>query len=175
MIPNLVFDLRYATANNVTGRPIYTVAEAFLHEKAYDCLKRASELAAELGLTIKIFDAYRPPEGQQALWDSCPNADYVTPPEKGSPHTRGVAVDLTLLDDEGNELDMGAEFDEFEDFAHHCDVTVSEVAQRNRFLLLGIMTAAGFDFFKNEWWHYQLFESKSYPLIMNDEAPVRLV
>lgn len=174
-IPNLTFDLRYATSNNVTGEPIYSVAHAFLHEKAYEKLQRAVELAKEIGLTFKIFDAYRPPEAQQALWDYCPDPTYITPPEKGSPHTRGIAVDLTLLDAEGNELDMGAEFDEFDDIAHHGSIEISKEAQRNRFLLMGIMTTAGWDFFKNEWWHYQLFDSKSYPLIANDDAPIRLM
>lgn len=174
-IPNLVFDLRYATSNNVTGEPIYKTAEAFLHEKAYEKMVRAAELAARLGLRFKIFDAYRPPEAQKALWDYCPDPSYVTPPEKGSPHTRGIAVDLTLIEADGKELEMGAEFDEFDDIAHHGSPDISEDAAHNRFLLMGIMTTAGWDFFKNEWWHYQLFESKTYALIANDEAPIRLM
>ena len=75
-----------------------------------------------------------------------------------------MAIDLTLTRD-GKDLDMGTEFDEFSPLSYHGNRQISELSFKNRLLLLGIMTDAGWDFFRNEWWHYQLFNSKAYPII----------
>lgn len=164
-------DLRYATADNVTGRAIYTRAEAFLHEEAAELLQRAIALARPLGYRFRIFDAFRPPEAQWRLWEAYPSDEFVADPRRGSPHSRGAAVDLTLLDARGQELEMGTGFDSFTPQAHHARVDVCVEAQRNRAILLGIMTAAGWDFFKNEWWHYQLFNARRLPLISDSALP----
>ena len=78
---------------------------------------------------------------------------------------RGVAVDLTLSRPSGEALDMGTKFDAFTPLSHHANLDISSEAQANRHLLLGVMTAAGWDFYRNEWWHYQLFDAGSYPLV----------
>jgi D-alanyl-D-alanine dipeptidase len=163
--------LAYATPENVTGKQIYRHADCYLHPVAATCLQRAIELARPLGLRFKIFDAYRPVEGQWALWNAFPDPEFVSDPRKGGIHTRGVAVDLTLIDATGRELDMGTEFDSFADQAHHGRTDISPEAQRNRFLLLGLMSAAGWDFYKNEWWHYQLFKSRDYPVVDQASLP----
>ncbi len=87
------------------------------------------------------------------------------PPEKGSAHTRGVAIDLTLVDESGQELDMGTPFDDLTSQSHHGAANLSSKVAANRYLLLGIMMSAGWDFFRNEWWHYQVFKTHEYPLI----------
>ena len=76
-----------------------------------------------------------------------------------------MAVDLTLVDGNNNELDMGTEFDEFSRLSYHGCMDISRESYKNRVLLLGIMTDSGWDFFRNEWWHYQLFNSKKFPII----------
>ena len=76
-----------------------------------------------------------------------------------------MAVDLTLLDEAGRALEMGTDFDAFTPLSHHGRTDVNTAAQRNRALLLGLMTAAGWDFYAKEWWHYQLFQSRDYPLL----------
>lgn len=162
---NILLDLRYATKNNVTGAPIFQENRCFLHAEANVLLKRSISLAKDQGLRIKIFDAYRPRSVQEALWAHSPDPNYVTPPEKGSPHSRGVAIDLTLVDDKGQELDMGTEFDDFSPKAHHGSSQISPEVAANRYLLLGIMMSSGWDFFVNEWWHYQVFKARDYPLI----------
>jgi D-alanyl-D-alanine dipeptidase len=162
---NILLDLRYATKNNVTGKPIFMENRCFLHADANVLLKRSIELAKEQGLKFKIFDAYRPRAVQEALWAHSPDPMYVTPPEKGSPHTRGVAIDLTLVDASGKELDMGTEFDDFLPKAHHGGSPISAQVAANRYLLLGIMMSAGWDLYMNEWWHYQVFKARDYPLI----------
>jgi D-alanyl-D-alanine dipeptidase len=157
--------LAYATPDNITGKPIYARAGCYLHAKAAEKLQAAVALAKPLGLRFKIFDAYRPTEAQWKLWEAFPSEEFVANPRKGSPHSRGVAIDLTLLDGAGKELDMGTGFDEMRAISHHARTDIPVEAQRNRFTLMGIMSAAGWDFYKNEWWHYQLFQSRDYPLI----------
>lgn len=158
-------EIAYATADNITGRPVYARPACYLHPDAAAKLARAVELARPLGLRLKVFDAYRPTEAQWTLWNTKPDPDFLADPRRGSPHSRGVAVDVTLLDAGGAALDMGTPFDAFTPLSHHGSAGVSVAAQRNRLLLLGLMTAAGWDFYRNEWWHYQLFDSRRYPLI----------
>jgi D-alanyl-D-alanine dipeptidase len=162
-------DLAYATPNNFTGKPIYRRAAAYLHPVATEHLTRAIQLARPLGLRLKIFDAFRPSEAQWVMWNHTPDPDFLADPRRGSPHSRGAAVDLTLVDASGRELDMGTGFDAFTPLSHHSNTEVPEAAQRNRFLLLGLMTAAGWDFYRNEWWHYQLFDPRRFP-VLSDSA-----
>jgi D-alanyl-D-alanine dipeptidase len=86
-----------------------------------------------------------------------------------------VAVDLTLVDGAGKELDMGTGFDAFTPLSHHASTGIPAAAQKNRLLLLGLMSAAGWDFYKNEWWHYQLFDSKRYKLLSDADLPVPMM
>lgn len=162
---DVILDMRYATNNNFTGKSVYDSSRCYLHADALVLLDRAIALAAIQGCTLKILDAYRPQIAQERLWEVCPNPDYVMPPEKGSHHTRGVAIDITLVDGDGNELDMGTPFDTFETASHHGTQLISPEAARNRYLLLGIMMSAGWDFYTNEWWHYQLFNPRNYDLV----------
>lgn len=163
--------LAYATSNNVLGRPIYRYARPYLHRDAAACLAKAIDLAAIIGYRLKIFDAFRPTEAQWMLWRRFPRPEFFADPRKGSPHSRGVAVDLTLVDEEGHELEMGTGFDDLTERAFHACPHVSPLAQRNRTLLLGIMTAAGWDFYRNEWWHYQLFDARRFALVADADLP----
>ncbi len=167
---DVVLDLRYASNNNVCGHKLYSHRFCYLHQAAIEPLKLAIKSAKNLGLKLKIWDTFRPIEVQKYMFDKFPSDDinggFVSNPDGGAiPHCRGVAIDLTLVDDSKKELDMGTDFDEFSNLAfHNCD-KISAEAQRNRLILLGIMTAAGFDFYSNEWWHYQLFKPREYPVI----------
>lgn len=172
---DVALDLAYATANNFTGAPIYRRAAAYLHPDAAAALTRAIALAGALGLRLKIFDAFRPAEAQWKMWNHTPDPQFLADPRRGSPHSRGVAVDLTLTDGDGAELDMGTPFDSFLPQSHHARTDVPAAAQRNRLLLLGLMTAAGWDFYRNEWWHYQLFDARRYRLLSDAEAGLRLI
>lgn len=164
-------DLKYATADNFTGKPVYQPeARAYLHSEALAALERAHALAQAQGYHFLIFDAYRPPEAQWKLWEHTPDLNFLADPRKGSPHSRGVAVDLTLCRADGSALDMGTAFDAFTPLSHHGNQQIHAEAQRNRLLLMGIMTTAGWDFYRNEWWHYQLFNSRTYPLVSDAEG-----
>ena len=168
-------DIAYATSNNFTGKPVYSRPACFLHPDAEAALSRAIQYARELDYGVVIFDAYRPTEAQWKLWDHTPDPHFLANPERGSPHSRGVAVDLNLLDQDGNELDMGTAFDAFTPMSHHGASDISPQAKRNRLLLMGIMTSAGFDFYRNEWWHYQLFQGRTYPALSDAEAGTRMM
>ena len=172
----LLIDIRYATSDNFTGAPVYKAGKCFLHPVAAAHFKKAQTLAATLGLRFKIFDAFRPLEAQQALWNHTPDPDFLSEPGVGStPHCRGVAIDLTLIDAAGNELDMGTGFDAFTPKSHHGNLEISQEAQQNRFTLLGIMTSAGWDFYRNEWWHYQLFNARQYQVLSDAETGAGLL
>lgn len=169
-------EILYATPNNVTGAPLYKRPACFLHKEAAQHLTNAIRLAAPLGYRIKIFDAFRPIEAQQMLWDHTPDPEFVSPPDTGvTPHCRGVAVDMTLIDRTGKELDMGTAFDAFTPLSHHGNLDISTEAQKNRHLLMGIMTYAGWSFNPNEWWHYQLPNAKSFPKLSDKEAKTRMI
>jgi D-alanyl-D-alanine dipeptidase len=161
-------DLAYAGPNNFTGQPVYGRAACFLHPDAVTKLQRTVALAAAQGLRLRIFDAFRPAEAQWVLWNHTSNPDFLADPRRGSPHSRGVALDLTLIDASGRTLDMGTPFDAFTPLSHHGNLDVTPTAQKNRIILLGLMTAAGWDCYQKEWWHYQLFKSHNYPLLSDN-------
>ena len=168
--------LAYATPHNFVGRKLYENSYCFIEEAAVPCLEKALALAKIQGYGLMVFDAFRPSEVQWKLWEHTPNPQYVADPRKGSPHTRGVAIDLTLYDlATGEPLDMGTPFDDLTPLSHHGNEGVSLEAQRNRFIFLGIMSSAGWDHYRNEWWHYQLFDAKSFPLLNDADAPRSLL
>ena len=162
--------LAYATAANFTGRPVYRGdAGCFLHADAARLLDRAAALARPLGLRLRVLDAFRPAEAQWVLWNHTPDPGFLADPRRGSPHSMGAAVDLTLVAAaDGGELDMGTAFDAFTPRSHHGNQDISTAAQRNRHLLMGIMTTAGWDFYRNEWWHYQMFSCRAHYPVLSD-------
>jgi D-alanyl-D-alanine dipeptidase len=171
----VAIELKYGTSDNFTGRAVYRRPACYLHADAEILLGRAVDLAARQGLGVKIFDAFRPSEAQWRLWHHTPDPEFLADPRRGSPHSRGVAIDMTLIDGGGRALDMGTAFDAFTPLSHHGNAQVSALAQRNRHLLLGLMTAAGWDFFRNEWWHYQLFNSRRYPVLSDSVLPAPMM
>lgn len=152
----VTLDIKYATEDNITKKPIYAAPRCYLRKEAEEKLCEASDLLAPLGLKFRIFDGYRPAAAQELLWAACPDPDYIIPPEVGSNHTRGIAVDLTLMSVDGTELDMGTGFDDMTVQSHHCRRDIPVLAQRNRFLLQGVMSLCGWVPQPTEWWHYQL-------------------
>ena len=162
--------LAYATADNFTNKPVYAPqAQAWLHHDSAALLAQAVKLARPLGLGLKVLDAFRPSEAQWVLWTHTPDPDFLADPRRGSPHSMGAAIDLTLVDlASGQDLDMGTPFDAFTPLSHHGNQQISADAQRHRHLLMGIMTTAGWDFFRNEWWHYQMFNARAHYPVLSD-------
>ncbi len=165
LFPQLEIDLKYATPDNITGYAIYQEARCLLHPDAAKALARSVMVARLAGLTLVVYDAYRPQLAQQHLWLACPDPQYVVAVSLGSNHSRGTAIDVTLRDEAGHILDMGAGVDEMHPRSHLWNPEVPPAAQRNRLLLNAIMQAGGCVGINSEWWHFELPDSVRYPLL----------
>jgi D-alanyl-D-alanine dipeptidase len=169
----ILIDLRYASVHNLLGRAVYDRAVALLRPAARDALLAAAGHAGALGLRLKLFDAFRPLEAQWAFWHAAPDRTFVADPRTGGTHPRGIAVDLTLVDSAtGSDLPMGTGFDDFTALSAHgrlADLGTEEI--RNRALLLGLMTACGWEHYAPEWWHYHLPGRDAYPALSAAEVP----
>jgi D-alanyl-D-alanine dipeptidase len=153
---DFVYDMKYATEDNFLKTKVYDCAECFLRLKTVKALIEANKKFIEKGYKIKIFDCYRPLDIQKKMWTIVSNPKYVANPAKGSIHNRGGAIDITLVDSSGAELDMGTTFDFFGIEASHNYPNISETVKQNRILLKTLMRISGFNSFDSEWWHYNL-------------------
>ena len=152
---DFVFDMKYATPDNFLKQAVYECGECYLRKKTAEALVKANEEFKTLGYRIKLFDCYRPLEVQKKMWKILPGTHYVANPAKGSKHNRGAAVDLTLVDKDGKELDMGTPFDFFGEKAHHTCTTLPKKVLENRKLLKDILNKYNFKSIYSEWWHYE--------------------
>ena len=153
---SFVYDMKYATTDNFLKAKVYDCAECYLRLKTVKALIEANDTFMKMEYKIKIFDCYRPLDIQKKMWKIVPNPSYVADPAKGSIHNRGGAVDITLVDNNGMELDMGTPFDFFGIEASHNFPNLSQKIKENRELLKNIMTEKNFNSFDSEWWHYNL-------------------
>ena len=159
----LQVDLKYATTDNFVDEKMYPCGRCFLRPVVAEAVLAVQQQLAAQGLGLKLLDCYRARPNQQKLWNKVPNPSYVTPPKKGSMHNRGRAVDLTLTDASGKELDMGTPFDFFGPKAHHTHTNLPDSILQRRRLLKGIMERNGFRSIRTEWWHYY-YAKKGYKL-----------
>jgi D-alanyl-D-alanine dipeptidase len=151
-----IYDMKYATPDNFLKAKVYDCAECVLRLKTVKALIKANNTFIRMGFKIKLYDCYRPLDIQKKMWEIVPNATYVADPIKGSIHNRGGAVDITLVDANGIELDMGTPFDFFGVEASHNNTNLSQKIKENRLLLKIIMNENGFNSLDSEWWHYNL-------------------
>lgn len=158
------YDMKYATSQNFLNSKVYECGECFLRYKTVKALVAANNLFLKLGYKIKLFDCYRPLDVQKKMWKIVSNPDYVADPAKGSIHNRGGAVDITLVDKSGNELDMGTTFDFFGKEAAHDFLNLPNQVIKNRQLLKSIMLEHNFKIFDSEWWHYNLSDAASFKI-----------
>ena len=150
------YDMKYATDGNFLKTKVYDCPECYLRFKTVKALIKANQAFVKQGYKIKIYDCYRPLDVQKKMWELVPNPTYVADPSKGSIHNRGGAVDITITDFSGNELDMGTNFDHFGPEASHNYTKLSDEVLANRKILKDIMIRNGFRSFASEWWHYDL-------------------
>ena len=150
-------DVRYATADNFVGRPVYPEARVFLQKPAAKAVARVHKALRKEGLGLVIFDGYRPWTITKLFWEVVPDEKrkFVADPAKGSKHNRGCAVDLSVFDlKTGEPVDMPSAYDEFTERASP-DYQGGTPAQRaNRDKLRALMEAEGFTVNPNEWWHF---------------------
>lgn len=163
--PTIIIDLKYATEDNFTGRIVYNCNRAYLREEAAESLVKIQEKLREKGLGLKIWDAYRPHSVQYKFWELVPDPRYVADPSLGSNHNRGGAVDVTLVDLEGNELLMPTGFDDFSEKAAIDYYNLPEEAIKNRELLQEYMMSEGFYTIETEWWHFDYEKTGEYDIL----------
>ena len=167
-IPTIEYDLKYATSDNFTHVRLYPegLHFTFMRKEAVEALVKINHELAKKGISIKVWDAYRPYAVTQKFWDIIHDERYVANPSKGSGHNRGIAIDLTLIDvNTGKELDMPTEFDDFSERAHHGYMNLSPEKIKNREFLREIMEKNGFIKFDTEWWHYYLPNGDKYNVL----------
>ena len=170
-IAGIDIDLRYATANNFAERNLYGNLDcAWLrHDAATGLSSAVAWLATHRpGYCLRVLDALRPQRVQEQLWEKLagtPLEQYLAHPERGSIHSFGMAVDLTLLDPQGIEMDMGSGFDELSELSHpaldseHLALGTLSAAQiTERGWLRAAMRAGGFHGISSEWWHFDFGE-----------------
>jgi len=164
-ISSLIIDLRYASGDNIVGEPFYESATPWLHRDAVRALKKVVARLRDQGYRLVIWDAYRPPQAQWRLWHAYPDPEFVADPRKGSRHSRGTTVDVTLADREGKLLEMPTDFDVFTKRAdHELDDLEPEIRERVE-ILRNAMFAHGFRGVPAEWWHYDLADWPDYPIV----------
>ncbi len=154
-ISSIVLDIKYATEDNFTGKVLYPYPKAFLRLPAAKALKKAQADFEKLGFGIKVFDAYRPYNITEMMWEYVKDPRYVAEPWKGSRHNRGCAVDITLINLETNEeLAMPTPYDDFTNKAHLNYAHLQAEVLMNRKILVDTMAKYGFTALSSEWWHY---------------------
>ncbi len=165
---SLVLDIRYATAANFTGRPVYTQARAFLQRPAAEALVQANAALKPLGYGIVVFDGYRPWRVTKTFWEITPpdKKQFVANPAQGSRHNRGCAVDVSLVNlVTGKQVPMPGAYDEMTERSYP-DYTGGTPEQRaNRDLLRKVMEAHGFTVYRYEWWHFDYQGWQHYRLL----------
>jgi zinc D-Ala-D-Ala dipeptidase len=162
--PPLLQEIRYATACNFTGQVLYPFPTAFVHRDVAAALQRVQEDLKKEGLCLKIFDGYRPISIQSKMWALVPDERYVSDPagSRGK-HTRGTAVDVTLVDRLGNELKMPSAYDDFSEKAHRFSRKWTKEERANSLKLEAIMKKHRFIPYPFEWWHYDYAGWENYP------------
>jgi D-alanyl-D-alanine dipeptidase len=166
--PTIRLDIRYATANNFLGRPVYPEARAFLQRPAAEALVRAHRYLKTKGYGIVVFDAYRPWSVTKLFWEATPEdkKHFVSDPSQGSRHNRGCAVDVSLYDlRTGKAVGMPSGYDEMSERAYPDYRGGPRRARRLRDLLRRAMEREGFSVYEYEWWHFDYKDWPRYPVL----------
>jgi D-alanyl-D-alanine dipeptidase len=166
--PGIHLDIRYATANDFLGTPVYSQARAFLQRPAAEALLRVLQKLKRLGYGLLIHDAYRPWYVTKIFWDATPPEGkiFVADPAQGSRHNRGCAVDLTLYDlATGKPIEIPGTYDEMSPRSYPDYPGGTSLQRWHRDLLRRAMESEGFTVYEAEWWHFDYKDWKEYPIL----------
>lgn len=165
--PNIQVDLRYATLDNFTEHVVYDFNRCILLRCVAEALDKVQKELEPMDLGLKIWDGLRPMSAQDTFWELVPDERYVSNPAKGGGrHTRGTAVDLTLVRlSDGQEVEMPTLFDDFTERAHSDYMDCSEEAIKNRQILHDVMIKHGFVQLQTEWWHFDFQNWEKFPVV----------
>ena len=164
----------FATAENFTGIKLYERDLCLMQEETLEKLKKAAVIFAVDGYSIKLYDAYRPYRTTVFLSPFNSNPYYLASPTTGSKHNRGAAVDMTLVDINGIELEMPSPMHTLTAASHIEYAGMTEAARRNLDYMKAVMIACGFSVNKYEWWHYNDIDYKKYPVLDLDLGSIRV-
>ena len=169
-IPDLLVELKYATADNFTGTVIYDFSDVYLRYGTVRKLAQVQDELRENGMGLKIWDAFRPVTAQFLLWEVCPDPTYVADPTTGySSHSRGNTVDLTLVFSDGTEAPMPTGFDDFTRKADRDYSDCDGISAQNAVLLEELMEKYGFVPYHGGRWHFS--DGASYEVETDFEPP----
>lgn len=163
LIPDAVFDIRYATTNNFMGEVMYPSATCLLRRAVVERLARAAALLRAQDRRLLIWDCYRPLSIQKKLWEKVKDPRYVANPKTGSRHNRGAAVDLAIVDKDGKAVTLPTEFDDFSRRAHRKRALKGDQGAEAKRLETA-MKEAGFVPMATEWWHFDAPEAHDYKI-----------
>ena len=168
VVPTAIIDLRYATANNFTGMPLYPPdARCLVHESMAPGLAAAAKMLASQGDVLVFWDCYRPHDVQVKMFNVVPNPAWVAKPgPQARSHEAGRSVDVTIASAQEQcpptrqlagrcLVDMGTDFDDFSARATAFATDgVSTDERANRARLRDAMSAGGLSVYSGEWWHF---------------------
>ena len=158
-------DIRYATTNNFLHEAVYNQPRCFVLEVVALKLDSIQKELQKKDLGLKVFDGYRPLSVQRKMWELLPDERFVANPAFGSLHNRGAAIDVSLVDSSGNELEMPTDYGDFTERAYLTYNGLPENIQKNRDYLKEIMGKYGFDTIETEWWHYHIRDYDRYQIL----------
>lgn len=165
MDSTIIIDLKYATTDNFFGDTLYSANICLLRKTVAERLVRVQQDLQKKGYGLKVWDGYRPLSVQKKMWEKVPDANYVANPTTGSNHNRAAAVDVTLVDSQGNALEMPTGFDDFSEKAASAYPDVTEKALKHRTILQQAMRKQGFETIRSEWWHFNDPDRKKYSVL----------
>ena len=164
--PRPLMELRYASPYNFLGRTLYSELNPRLRCPVAKALQKVQQDLQQEGLGLMVWDAYRPLAVQQAMWDAIKDPRYVSDPAvNAGRHTRGTAVDVTLVDQRGTPLAMPTDYDDFSEAAHVDAVDTAPQRAANALRLRRAMERRGFRSFPTEWWHFDWHHWEQLPVI----------
>jgi len=165
VVPELQVELRFATERQFLKKAVYPFHRAWAQPALAQRLQKAQAWLKPKGYRLKIWDAYRPMAFQELFWQKIKNENFISHPRKGGRHTRGTAVDLTLVDAQGQELEMPTPYTEFSQRAFRDYQKLPSKARANRSLLEQAMKQGGLEPLPTEWWHFDLPGWRKFPVL----------
>lgn len=170
VIPDAIIDIRYATPNNITGKPIYRQPAAYLRHEPLEALARVAQIIRKDGFRIVVHDTLRPQFAQEKLIAACPDPKFV---KKISNHRRGTAFDGSLAYADGSYVDMGTDYDDFSALAHAESDNITKSQKQNRTYFRGAMEEQGYVQYLPEWYHFD-FNPEEERELFDDKAIAHL-
>ena len=173
--PTIQTNMIFATGHNFTGEVLYGRPVCLLQREAAERLSRAQEIFLADGYCIKVYDAYRPHAVQYKLYELIGNKRYIADPEKASAHNSGCAVDITLVDSEGRELEMPSAMHVFNSTAHRDSKEMTDEARKNMDYMANVMQSVGFEVYNYEWWHFYEPNRENYAVTDIDLSTLEII